>query len=103
MDKDRLGNKIKFLMEEEVENIELSQELKDRILKYRKKTIKEKIRDFLNREVEIPLLTMVAVFTLIFLIIGVPRDILSKENVSIVNLGSSQIIIRDEGRLGKND
>lgn len=103
MNKDRFASEIKSIMDEEVKDIELSQELKDRIFKYRKKGLKEKINEFLNKEIEIPLVSVVAISSIIFLIIALPRGLFKIENTSVINIGSFQIIIRDERSLDKND
>lgn len=103
MDKDRLGHELKIIMEDETKDIELSQGLKDRILMYRKKTLRDKIRDFLNKEIELPLVPMVAGLALLFIMIGVPKDIIYKrENIRIVDIGSSQMIIRDERSVSRS-
>lgn len=97
MDKDRLGNELKIMMEDETKDIELFQGLKDRILIHRKKTLKDKVKDFLNKEIELPLIPMVAGFAILFIMVGVPKDIIyRRENIRIVDIGSSQMIIRDE-------
>lgn len=103
MDRDRFEDEIKLILEEEVKNVELSQQLKDTILKYRKKSLRERIHEFFNKEIEIPLIPVVAVFAFIFLITLIPKDLFNKENINVVDIGSSQIIIRNERRLSKND
>lgn len=91
-------------MEDEAKNIELSQGLRDRILNSRKKTLRDKIRDFLNMEVELPLVPMMAGFLLLFIMIGVPKDLMElNKTTKVVEIGSSQMIIRDERRLSRND
>lgn len=95
---------MKTIMEDEAKNIELSQGLRDRILKARKKTLRDKIRDFLNMEVELPLVPMMAGFLLLFIMIGVPKDLMElNKTTKVVEIGSSQMIIRDERRLSRND
>lgn len=95
---------LKTIMEDEAKNIELSQGLRDRILKARKKTLRDKIRDFLNMEVELPLVPMMAGFLLLFIMIGVPKDLMElNKTTKVVEIGSSQMIIRDERRLSRND
>lgn len=104
MNKDKLGDELKTIMEDEAKNIELSQGLRDRILKARKKTLRDKIRDFLNMEVELPLVPMMAGFLLLFIMIGVPKDLMElNKTTKVVEIGSSQMIIRDERRLSRND
>lgn len=103
MDKDRLGHELKIIMEDETKDIELSQGLRDRILIHRKKTLRDKIREFLNKEIELPIIPMVAGFVLLFIMIGVPKDIIYKrENIRIVDIGSSQMIIRDERSVSRS-
>ncbi|MBU5257504.1 hypothetical protein [Tissierella praeacuta] len=100
MDKDRLGNELKIIMEDETKDMKLSQGLRDTILIHRKKTLRDKIRGFLNKEIELPLIPIVVGSALLFIIAGVPKDIIyRRENVRIVDIGSSQMIIRDERRV----
>lgn len=102
MYKDRLGNELKSVMEDKVKDIEFSQGLKEKILSARKKTLKDKIKDFLNKEIELPLIPMVAGLTLIFIFIGIPKDLIKNENIRVVNIGSSQMIFREK-RVNRND
>ncbi|MBV1821860.1 hypothetical protein G7A79_28585, partial [Coprococcus sp. MSK.21.13] len=53
--KDSLGDEIKNIFEEESKNIQLSTEALDNIAKNRKLTFKNKLKNFLNREIEINL------------------------------------------------
>ena len=52
-DKDLLGLKLKEIMEEDSRDIGLSSELIDNIISSRKKTWRDTVHDFLNREIEI--------------------------------------------------
>ncbi|WP_313757503.1 hypothetical protein [Tissierella sp.] len=100
MDKDRLGSELKIIMEDETRDMEFTQGLKDRILIHRKKTLRDKIRGFLNKEIELPLVPMVAGFAILFIVVGVPKNLMIRnENIRIVDIGSSQMIIRDERRV----
>ena len=46
---------------------------------------------------------MVAGLALLFIMIGVPKDIIYKrENIRIVDIGSSQMIIRDERSVSRS-
>lgn len=104
MNKDRLGVEIKSILENEAFHIELSRELKDKILMNRKLTLKEKIINILNKEVEIPLIPLVATLSLITVLIGVPKDLIKKEEAfRTIDIGSSQIIIRDSMKVGVKD
>lgn len=102
MDKDRLGNELKSVMEDEVKDIELSLGLKEKILGSRKKTLRDKIKDFLDKEIELPLIPMVAGLALVFILTGVPKDLMKNDNIRVVNIGSSQMIFREK-RVSRND
>ncbi|HBD64768.1 MAG TPA: hypothetical protein DC038_10085, partial [Clostridiales bacterium] len=59
--RDILGEEIKKIMQEDTFDMTLSSAAVDNILKLRKKRLKEKINEFLNREIEVPLVPVVAV------------------------------------------
>lgn len=104
MNRDNLGNELKIIMEDEVKSIEFSQGLGDRILLSRKKTLQDRIKDFLNKEIELPLIPMVASLALVFILVGVPKDLIREnENIRIIDIGSSHMIIRDKGMVSRND
>ena len=90
-------------MEEETKDIEISPGLMDKILLQRKRTWKEKINDFLNREIEIPLIPLVASLALGLMIISIPKDLMVREKIEVINLGSSQIIVRGDKGVKKDD
>ena len=103
MDKDKLGLEIKDIMNNETENIEMTQRLKDKILLHRKKTLREKINEFLNKEIEFPLVPVVGSLMLVLLITSVPKDIIKNEKIKIVNVGSSQMIFREGKEVSISD
>jgi hypothetical protein len=103
VDKDKLGLEIKTIMIDETKNIEMSQSLKDKILLHRKKTLREKINEFLNKEIQLPLIPVVGGLMLIILITSIPLDIMKSNNIKVINVGSSQMIFRDEKRVSRND
>ena len=103
MDKDKLGNELRLIMEEETKDIEISPGLMDKILLQRKRTWKEKISDFLNKEVEIPLIPVVASLALGLMIISIPKDLMVNKNIKVIDLGSSQIIVREDKGVSRND
>lgn len=103
MDKDKFGNELKMVMIDEVKDIEMSKGLMNKILLHRKKTLKEKINNLLDREIELPLVPMIAGFVLTLIIIGIPRDLMINENIRVVNIGSSQMIFREERLVSRND
>jgi len=103
VDKDKLGLEIKNAMMDETKDMEMTQRLKDKILLHRKKTLREKINEFLNKEIELPLVPVVGSLMLVILITSIPRDIIKNEKIKVVNVGSSQMIFRDEKRVSRND
>ena len=103
MNKDKLGNELRKLMDEEAKDIEISPELMKKILIGRKRTWREKIDEFLNKEIEVPLLPVIASLALAIVIISIPEDFILRENIKVVNIGSSQIIFREDKRVSKND
>lgn len=103
MDKDKLGMEIKNIMIDETKEIEMTQRLKDKILLHRKKTFREKINEFLNKEIEFPLVPVVGSLMLVLLITSVPKDIIKNEKIKIVNVGSSQMIFREGKEVSISD
>lgn len=96
MKDDNFGSEIKDILIEESRHIIMSDSLKDSIIKNRKKTIRDKIREFLNREVEIPLIPIISGFAIVVLIIGFPKDMIYREDIRVLEGGSFNIIFRDE-------
>lgn len=96
MKDDNFGSEIKDIFIEESRDINISNSLKDSIMKNRKKTIKDKIKDFLNREIEIPLVPIISGFMIVVFIIGFPKDMMYREDIRVVEGGSFNIIFRDE-------
>jgi len=101
--RDILGEEIKKIMQEDTFDMTLSSAAVDNILKLRKKRLKEKINEFLNREIEVPLVPVVAVFLIVCAIGVVPRDILKVRMERTVDIGGSQIIFIEGRASGKNE
>lgn len=99
--RDNLGDEIKSIMEEETFNLTLSQKALDNIFKSRKKTIKEKINEFLNREVEIPLAPAVVGLVALFVITIIPIDMFKSQKERIIDISGSQVIIRESYEVSK--
>ena len=99
--KDSLGDEIKNIFEEESKNIQLSTEVLDDIMKNRKLTLKNKLNNFLNREIEINLSPAIIGFVAILAIIILPKDLFNKEKIEIINLNGSQIIFRSDKEVNK--
>ncbi len=98
--RDNLGNEIKKIMEEETAGIVLSQSALDNILTYRKKTLKERIHEFLNLEIEIPLAPAIIGFAALFAVILIPVSMFKSPNERIIDIGGSQVIIRESYEVG---
>ncbi|MGO1469233.1 MAG: hypothetical protein ACTHW2_04345 [Tissierella sp.] len=91
--KDSFGNEIKKIYEEDVKDINLSPQALDKIIGSRKISLREKIRNFLNKEIEIPLAPAVIGFVLILGISIFPKGFTSKEEIEVIDFSGSQIII----------
>lgn len=102
-DKDLLGLKLKEIMEEDSRDIGLSSELIDNIISSRKKIWRDAVHDFLNREIEISIAPIVVVIAILFIVTMVPKDIFKEENIEIIKIGNSQMIIREGREVVYND
>ncbi|MBS4026188.1 MAG: hypothetical protein KGZ96_11010 [Clostridia bacterium] len=93
---DKLSEEIKNIYEEETKKLTLSDEFLNNLRKGYKKNNRERIIDFLNREIEIPLApAFVGMAALIALSI-IPKDILKNEQLRTIYIGSSEVIIREQ-------
>lgn len=99
--RDNFGDEIKSIMEEETFNLTLSQTALDNIFKSRKKTVKEKINEFLNREIEIPLAPAIVGLAALFAITIIPVDLFNSQKERIIDIGGSQVIIRESYEVSK--
>lgn len=101
--KDNFGKEIKSIMEEETFGLTLSQAALDNIFKNRKRTIKEKISEFLNREIEIPLAPVIVGLVALFVITIIPLEAFKSQKERIIDIGGSQVIIRERYEVSKNE
>lgn len=101
--KDNFGKEIKNIMEEETFGLTLSQAALDNILKNRKMSIKEKINEFLNREIEIPLAPVIVGLVVIFVITIIPAEAFKTQRERTIDIGGSQVIIRESYEVSKNE
>lgn len=101
--KDKFSEEIKSIMEEETFGMNLSEKALNNILQNRKKTIKEKINEFLNKEIEIPLGPAIVGFAALIAITVIPKDVLKTQNEKIINIGGSQVIVRESFEVTKNE
>jgi hypothetical protein len=93
--KDLLGKEIKGIFEEETKDIELSSSLIDSIVNSRKRTWRNKLDDFLNKEIEIPIAPAIVGIAALLAISIVPKDILKNQEIKVINIGSSQVFIKN--------
>lgn len=101
-DKD-FKEKIREAMIEETKDIEMSKDLIDRIMSKRKKTWRQKLNQFLNKEIELPLFPVLVGVTALFIVSIIPRDIFSQPSRKTIDIGPSRIIIRDISEVGYNE
>ena len=94
--KDLLGLEIKSLLNEDTRNLELSPLVINNIMSKRNKTWREKLNEFLNKEIEIPLSPVIVGFAALLVITILPKDIIKSQEIKVINIGSSQIFIRNE-------
>lgn len=99
--KDNLGMEIKSIMEEESIDLTLSQNAFDNIIKHRKKPLNEKFKEFLNMEIEIPLAPAIVGFAALLAVTLIPTGVFKSRDVKIINMGNSQIIIREGYEVSK--
>lgn len=104
MDKrDELGKEIRSIMEEETFDMTLSQESIDKIFLNRNRNLRERISNFLNREIEVPLAPIIIGMAGLLVISIVPKEIINQPDERIVQIGGSQVIIREGYEVGKNE
>ncbi len=101
--KNKFGEEIKSIMEDETFGMTLSQKALNNILQNRKKTIKEKVSEFLNSEIEIPLAPALVGLVALFAITIIPKDVIKSQNEKIINIGGSQVIVRESFEVSKNE
>lgn len=94
--KDTLERELKSIMDEDTEGLELSSNIINSIMNSRELTWKDKVNNFLNKEVEIPLSPVMVGFAAIILISVIPKDIFKIEKIQIIEMGSSQILVREK-------
>lgn len=99
--KDKLGLEIKNIMVEETFDVTLSQLAIDNILNNKKKKISQKINDFLNKEIEIPLAPSIIGLAALIAITIIPKDIFNFQNERIIDINGSKIIVREGYEVSK--
>jgi len=99
--KDKLGIEIKNIMEEETFDLTLSQKAFNNIIQHRKKSLKEKVREFLNREIEIPVAPAIIGVAALLAVTLIPGDLFKSQNVKIIDMGGSYVIIREGYEVSK--
>lgn len=101
--KDKLGIELKKIMEEETFDMTLSQEATDNILKNKKKKLSQRMNEFLNREIEIPLAPAIIGLAALFAITVIPKNIFDLQERQIINIEGSRIIVRERYEVVKNE
>lgn len=94
--KDLLGRELKDIMDEDSKELELSQDIIDNIIFSRELTWRDKINNFLNKEVEIPLAPAIVGFAALLAITIIPKDIFKIEKIQVIQIGNSQILVREK-------
>lgn len=94
--KDLLGIELKSVMEEDSEGLELSPNIIENIMNTRKLTLKDKLNNFLNKEIEIPLAPAIVGFAALLVITIIPKDIFKIEKMQVIQIGNSQILVREK-------
>lgn len=94
--KDLLGIELKSVMEEDSEGLELSANIIDNIMNTRDLTLRDKINNFLNKEIEIPLAPAIVGFAALLAITIIPKDIFKIEKIQVIQIGSNQILVREK-------
>lgn len=93
---DKLGQEIKSILEEDSKGIALRGETINNIIKSSKPTLQIKFREFMNREIEIPLAPAIAGLAALLVISILPKGVFKDHNIQVIDIGGSQIIIRDD-------
>lgn len=83
-------------MIEETKDLSLSYSSIDKIIKSRKKSWKDRLNAFLDKEIEIPLAPAIVGFAALLIISILPKDLFKKQDFKIINIGSSQVFIREK-------
>ena len=99
--KDRLSIEIKSIMEEESIDLTLSHNAFDNIIQHRKKSLNEKVKEFLNKEVEIPLGPAIVGFAALLAITLIPAGVFKSYDIKVINIGNSHVIIREGYEVSK--
>ncbi len=93
---DFLGQELKSFMEDESKEVKLSDDLIEKIINSREKTWRDKFNEFLNKEIEIPLAPAIVGFAALLAISILPKDIFKNNNTRIIDIGTSQVIIKEK-------
>lgn len=94
--KDLFEIELKSIMEDESKEVKLSDNLIEKIINSREKTWKDKLINFLNKEIEIPLAPALVGVAALLLVTILPKDIFKNNNIRIIDIGSSQVIVREK-------
>ncbi|WP_313340231.1 hypothetical protein [Sedimentibacter sp.] len=101
--KDKLGLELKRIMEEDTFDMTLSQTAIDNILKNKKIKLSQRMNEFLNKEIEIPLAPAIIGLAALFAITVIPKNLFDLQDRQIINVEGSQIIVRERYEVVKNE
>jgi hypothetical protein len=94
--KDLLEDPIKTIMEDETKELFLSESIKQNILETTNHSISRRLKEFLNKELELPLLPIsLGLAAAIILSIVPVESLLEIPETRTIDFGTSQVIIRD--------
>lgn len=94
--KDMLGKELKSIMDEDAKQLELSQDIINNIMNSRQLTWRDKMNQLLNKEIEIPLTPAIVAFAALLAITIIPKDIFKVEKIQVIQIGNSQILVREK-------
>lgn len=83
-------------MDEDAKQLELSQDIINNIMNSRQLTWRDKMNQFLNKEIEIPLTPAIVAFAALLAITIIPKDIFKVEKIQVIQIGNSQILVREK-------
>ena len=99
---DKIGEILKNIMEEDSKGIAMDTSMMEKITSRVKPSPLERLREILNHEVEIPVAPVVIGFAALIAITILPNDVFKNNSVRVIDIGGSQIIIRDDRGVADN-
>ncbi len=94
-DKDKLTKEITTIFEEDAQGIWLDNEIIERIIVKARPNLSERVRAFMNKEVEIPVAPVIVGIAALLLISILPKGIFRSSNDQIIDIAGSKVIISE--------